>query len=168
MSEEQKKEEAVAAEKVANPVENAEPQKASQPTAADLLSSDVGEIKIRKAKGSKNVHSGVCHINATFNNTKVTFTDLHGNVLCWSTGGKNGFKGSRKSTAYAAQVIAGDAAKKAQLLGMKEVEVRIKGPGAGRESAVRGIAAAGLEISTIKDITPVPHNGCRPPKRRRV
>ena len=93
---------------------------------------------------------------------------IAGNVLCWSTGGKNGFKGSRKSTAYAAQVIAGDAAKKAQLLGMKEVEVRIKGPGAGRESAVRGIAAAGLEISTIKDITPVPHNGCRPPKRRRV
>ena len=105
---------------------------------------------------------------ATFNNTKVTFTDLHGNVICWSTGGKNGFKGSRKSTAYAAQVIAGDAAKKAQLIGMKEVEVRIKGPGAGRESAVRGIAAAGLEISSIKDITPVPHNGCRPPKRRRV
>ena len=105
---------------------------------------------------------------ATFNNTKVTFTDMHGNVLCWSTGGKNGFKGSRKSTAYAAQVIAGDAAKKAQLFGMKEVEVRIKGPGAGRESAVRGIAAAGLEVVAIKDITPVPHNGCRPPKRRRV
>jgi small subunit ribosomal protein S11 len=93
---------------------------------------------------------------------------MHGNVLCWSSGGKNGFKGSRKSTAYAAQVIAGDAAKKAQALGMKEVEVRIKGPGAGRESAVRGIAAAGMEVSAIRDITPVPHNGCRPRKRRRV
>ena len=122
----------------------------------------------QRGKSGRFIPSGIAYVLATFNNTKVTFTDLHGNVLCWSTGGKNGFKGSRKSTAYAAQVIAGDAAKKAQLLGMKEVEVRIKGPGAGRESAVRGIAAAGLEISTIKDITPVPHNGCRPPKRRRV
>jgi len=98
----------------------------------------------------------------------VTFTDLHGNVLCWSTGGKNGFKGSRKSTAYAAQVVAADAAKKAEALGMKEVEVRVNGPGAGRESAVRGIASTSIEINAIKDITPVPHNGCRPPKRRRV
>ena len=122
----------------------------------------------QRGKSGRFVPSGIAYVLATFNNTKVTFTDLHGNVLCWSTGGKNGFKGSRKSTAYAAQVIAGDAAKKAQLLGMKEVEVRIKGPGAGRESAVRGIAAAGLDISSIKDITPVPHNGCRPPKRRRV
>ena len=122
----------------------------------------------KKTKGGRYVPSGIAYVHATFNNTKVTFTDLHGNVLCWSTGGKNGFKGSRKSTAYAAQVIAGDAAVKAQALGMKEVEVRIKGPGAGRESAVRGIAAAGMEISAIKDITPVPHNGCRPPKRRRV
>ena len=122
----------------------------------------------QRGKSGRYVPSGIAYVLATFNNTKVTFTDLHGNVLCWSTGGKNGFKGSRKSTAYAAQVIAGDAAKKAQLLGMKEVEVRIKGPGAGRESAVRGIAAAGLEISTIKDITPVPHNGGRPPTRRRV
>ena len=110
----------------------------------------------QRGKSGRFIPSGIAYVLATFNNTKVTFTDLHGNVLCWSTGGKNGFKGSRKSTAYAAQVIAG------------EVEVRIKGPGAGRESAVRGIAAAGLEISTIKDITPVPHNGCRPPKRRRV
>jgi len=122
----------------------------------------------KKAKGSRYVPSGIAYVQASFNNTKVTFTDLHGNVLCWSTGGKNGFKGSRKSTAYAAQVVAGDAAKKAQVLGMKEVEVRIKGPGAGRESAVRGIAAAGLEVIAIKDITPVPHNGCRPRKRRRV
>lgn len=122
----------------------------------------------QRGKTGRYVPSGIAYVLATFNNTKVTFTDLHGNVICWSTGGKNGFKGSRKSTAYAAQVIAGDAAKKAQLVGMKEVEVRIKGSGAGRESAVRGIAAAGMEISTIKDITPVPHNGCRPPKRRRV
>lgn len=125
------------------------------------------EPQRRKAKG-RYVPSGLAYIHATFNNTKVTFTDLHGNVLCWSSGGKNGFRGSRKSTAYAAQVIATDASRKAQLLGMKEVEVRIKGPGAGRESAVRGIAAAGINISAIKDITPVPHNGCRPPKRRRV
>ena len=122
----------------------------------------------KRKKGGRMVPSGIAYVLATFNNTKVTFTDLHGNVLCWSTGGKNGFKGSRKSTAYAAQVIAGDAAKKAQLLGMKEVEVRIKGPGAGRESAVKGIASVGIEVTAIKDITPVPHNGCRPPKRRRV
>ena len=122
----------------------------------------------QRSKSGRYIPSGIAYILATFNNTKVTFTDLHGNVISWSTGGKNGFKGSRKSTAYAAQLIAGDAAKKAQLLGMKEVEVRIKGPGAGRESAVRGIAAAGMEISVIKDITPVPHNGCRPPNRRRV
>ncbi len=125
------------------------------------------EVK-QRGKSGRHIPSGIVYVLATFNNTKVTFTDLHGNVLCWSTGGKNGFKGSRKSTAYAAQVIAGDAAKKAQLLGMKEVEVRIKGPGAGRESAVRGLVAAGLEINAIRDITPVPHNGCRPPKRRRV
>jgi len=128
---------------------------------------ETGESK-KRSKGGRYVPAGIAFVHATFNNTKVTFTDLHGNVLCWSTGGKNGFKGSRKSTAYAAQIIAGDAAKRAQSLGMKEVEVRIKGPGAGRESAVRGIAAAGLEINAIKDITPVPHNGCRPPKRRRI
>lgn len=134
---------------------------------AEAAASTAPVIK-QRGKSGRFVPSGIAYVLATFNNTKVTFTDLHGNVICWSTGGKNGFKGSRKSTAYAAQVIAGDAAKKAQLIGMKEVEVRIKGPGAGRESAVRGIAAAGLEINSIKDITPVPHNGCRPPKRRRV
>ncbi len=122
----------------------------------------------KRKKGGRHVPSGIAFILATFNNTKVTFTDLHGNVLCWSTSGKNGFKGSRKSTAYAAQVVAADAAKKAEALGMKEVEVRVNGPGAGRESAVRGIASTGIEINAIKDITPVPHNGCRPPKRRRV
>ena len=110
----------------------------------------------------------ICGVDVGPYRINYVLTDLHGNVICWSTGGKNGFKGSRKSTAYAAQVIAGEAAKKAQLLGLKEVEVRIKGPGAGRESAVRGIAAAGLEVTVIKDTTPVPHNGCRPPKRRRV
>jgi len=125
-------------------------------------------VDTKRKKGGRYVPSGIAFILATFNNTKVTFTDLHGNVLCWSTGGKNGFKGSRKSTAYAAQVVAADAAKKAEALGMKEVEVRVNGPGAGRESAVRGIASTSIEINAIKDITPVPHNGCRPPKRRRV
>ena len=122
----------------------------------------------KRKKTGRHVPSGSAYVHATFNNTKVTFTDLHGNVLCWSSSGKNGFKGSRKSTAYAAQVVAADAAKKAEALGMKDVEVRINGPGAGRESAVRGIASIGMEINAIKDITPVPHNGCRPPKRRRV
>ncbi len=137
------------------------------PAAEVAAPAEVKEVR-QRSKSGRYVPNGIAYVLATFNNTKVTFTDMHANVLSWSTGGKNGFKGSRKSTAYAAQVIAGDAAKKAQLLGMKEVEVRIKGPGAGRESAVRGIAAAGIEISAIRDITPVPHNGCRPPKRRRV
>ncbi len=130
--------------------------------------SDAASTTVKRAKGARSIPSGIAVVNATFNNTKVTFTDLHGNTLCWSSGGKIGMKGSRKSTAYAAQVVATDAAKKAQALGMREVEVRIKGPGAGRESAVRGIAASGMEITTLKDITPVPHNGCKPPKRRRV
>jgi len=139
--------------------------------AVEVVTADApvaAETVVKRNKSGRYVPAGIAYVSATFNNTKVTFTDLHGNVLCWSTGGKNGFKGSRKSTAYAAQVIATDAAKKAQLLGMKEVEVRIKGPGAGRESAVRGIAATGMEVVSIKDTTPIPHNGCRPPKRRRV
>ena len=135
---------------------------------APAESTETAAAPKQRAKSGRHIQSGIVYVLATFNNTKVTITDLHGSVLCWSTGGKNGFKGSRKSTAYAAQVIAGDAAKKAQLFGMKEVEVRIKGPGAGRESAVRGLILAGLEVTVIKDITPVPHNGCRPPKRRRV
>ena len=123
----------------------------------------------RKTKGQRQILSGVVHIDSTFNNTRVVITDPNGNVLAWSTGGKLGYKGSRKSTAYVAQVIAGDAAKKAMMTyGLKEVDVQVKGPGAGRESAVRGIAAAGLEINVLKDVTPLPHNGCRPPKRRRV
>lgn len=126
------------------------------------------EKQQRRAKGAKHVPAGYAYVQATFNNTKVCMTDLHGNVLCWSSGGKNGFKGSRKSTAYAAQVIAAEVAKKAQTFGMKSCEVRVKGPGAGRESAVRGIASVGIEVTCIRDITPVPHNGCRPPKRRRI
>jgi len=128
----------------------------------------VEQIKIVKAKGSKNVHTGIAHIVASFNNTIVTITDLNGSTIGWSSAGKCGFKGSRKSTAYAAQMVAQDACRQAMGHGLKEVEVRVKGPGAGRESAVRAIQAVGLEISIIKDVTPVPHNGCRPPKQRRV
>ena len=127
-----------------------------------------GSASGRRSKTSRNIPSGIAFINATFNNTKVTITDLHGNALCWSSGGKMGMKGSRKSTAYAAQQVATDAARRAQALGMREVEVRVKGPGAGRESAVRGIVAAGMDITVLRDTTPVPHNGCRPKKRRRV
>jgi small subunit ribosomal protein S11 len=121
-----------------------------------------------KRKVSRNVPSGIAHIEATFNNTKVSITDMSGNVVSWCTGGRLGYKGSRKSTSYVAQLIGTEAAKQAMDAGMREIEVRIKGPGAGRESAVRGIAAAGLEITALCDVTPVPHNGCRPPKRRRV
>lgn len=125
-------------------------------------------IKVIKAKGAKNVHSGIAHILATFNNTIVSITDATGAVIGWSSAGKVGFKGSRKSTAYAAQMVAQDACRQAMGHGLREVEVRVKGPGSGRESAVRAIQAVGLDISTIKDVTPVPHNGCRPPKQRRV
>ncbi|HEX8371770.1 MAG TPA: 30S ribosomal protein S11 [Chthoniobacterales bacterium] len=124
--------------------------------------------KIVKAKGSKNILSGVAHVLATFNNTIVSITDANGSVIGWSSAGKVGFKGSRKSTAYAAQMVAQDACRQAMGHGLKEVEVRVKGPGSGRESAVRALQAVGLEISVIKDVTPVPHNGCRPPKQRRV
>jgi small subunit ribosomal protein S11 len=129
---------------------------------------DVEKPKIVKAKGSKNVIVGVAHIFSTFNNTSVTITDLSGNVIGWSSAGKVGFKGSRKSTAYAAQMAAQDACRQAMGHGLKEVEVRVKGPGAGRESAVRALQAIGLEVTVIRDVTPVPHNGCRPPKQRRV
>jgi small subunit ribosomal protein S11 len=128
----------------------------------------VEQIKIVKAKGAKNVHTGVAHVQASFNNTIVTITDPRGAVIGWSSAGKCGFKGSRKSTAYAAQMVAQDACRQAMGHGLREVEVRVKGPGAGRESAVRAIQAVGLEITIIKDVTPVPHNGCRPPKPRRV
>ena len=126
------------------------------------------EIKIHKAKGSKNVTRGIVHVTATFNNTLVSVTDANGNAIGWSSAGKMGFKGSRKSTAYAAQVVSQDACRQAMGHGLKEVEVRVKGPGSGRESAVRAMQAIGLEITVIQDVTPVPHNGCRPPKQRRV
>lgn len=124
--------------------------------------------KIIKAKGSKNVTSGIVHIQASFNNTIVSITDLRGNVLGWSSAGKCGFRGSKKSTAYVAQVITQDASRQAMAHGLKEVEVRVKGPGTGREAAVRALQAVGLEITSIKDVTPIPHNGCRPRKPRRV
>ncbi|MBI4654979.1 MAG: 30S ribosomal protein S11 [Nitrospirae bacterium] len=119
-------------------------------------------------KVKRNIHSGCAFIQATFNNTIVTITDPNGNVITWSSAGAQGFKGSRKSTPYAAQIAAGVVARKAVDLGVRKVDVFIKGPGAGRESAIRALQSAGLEINLIKDITPVPHNGCRPPKRRRV
>ena len=137
-------------------------------TSLSLDSGDAERPKIIKAKGSKNVGSGVAHILATFNNTIVSITDLTGNVIGWSSAGKVGFRGSRKSTAYAAQLVAQDACRQAMGHGLKEVEVLVKGPGAGRESAVRAMQAIGLDISVIRDVTPVPHNGCRPPKQRRV
>ena len=133
------------------------------------LDADVVEApKIVKAKGAKNIHSGIAHVYATFNNTIVTITDLNGNVIGWSSAGKVGFKGSRKSTAYAAQLVAQDASRQAMGHGLKEVHVLVKGPGAGRESAVRALQAIGLDLTLIRDVTPVPHNGCRPPKQRRV
>ena len=138
------------------------------PTAAELLKDEFADIKIRRAKGSKNIHSGLVHILATFNNTKISFTDKSGNVISWSTAGKCGFRGSRKSTAYAAQIVTQDAGRAAMGHGLREVEVRVKGPGMGRDSAVRALQSLGLTVLSITDVTPVPHNGCRPPKRRRL
>jgi small subunit ribosomal protein S11 len=142
------------------------------PTAApenlSLSADDIEKPKIVKAKGSKNVHTGIAHVLSTFNNTIVTITDMNGNVIGWSSAGKVGFKGSRKSTAYAAQMVAQDASRQAMGHGLKEVEVLVRGPGAGRESAVRALQAVGLDLTLIRDVTPVPHNGCRPPKQRRV
>jgi small subunit ribosomal protein S11 len=139
--------------------------------ASENLSLDADSIeapKIVKAKGAKNIHTGIAHVYATFNNTIVTITDLNGNVIGWSSAGKVGFKGSRKSTAYAAQLVAQDAARQAMGHGLKEAQVLVRGPGAGRESAVRALQAIGLDLTLIRDVTPVPHNGCRPPKQRRV
>src|SRR3954464_2969398 len=124
--------------------------------------------KVAKKKVKKNVQSGIAHIQSTFNNTIVTITDVSGNVVAWSSSGVRGFKGSRKSTPFAAQLAAEDAAKKAMDHGMRAISVYVKGPGAGRESALRALQAAGFKISLIRDVTPIPHNGCRPPKRRRV
>ena len=159
------------------PVENAEAGAetatefgvVSAPSVSELLGEDISAArKIVKIKGAKNISNGIAHIEASFNNTIVTITDMHGNVIAWTTAGRVGFKGSRKSTAFAAQQVAQDAARQAMSHGMREVEVRVSGPGAGRESAIRALQAIGLDIHTIKDVTPIPHNGCRPRKRRRV
>jgi small subunit ribosomal protein S11 len=125
-------------------------------------------MKVAKKKVKKNVQSGIAHIQSTFNNTIVTITDVSGNVVAWSSAGVRGFKGSRKSTPFAAQLAAEDAAKKAMDHGMRSISVFVNGPGSGRESALRALQAAGFKITLIRDVTPIPHNGCRPPKRRRV
>lgn len=135
---------------------------------AEIAGAEEQVIKIHKAKGSKNISRGIVHITSTFNNTLVSVTDGLGNALGWSSAGKMGFKGSRKSTAYAAQVVCQDACRQAMGHGLKEAEVRVKGPGSGRESAVRAVQSIGIEISAINDVTPIPHNGCRPKKARRV
>src|ERR1700676_3507279 len=159
MAEEQKPEKAPAAP--------AAPAAAAPAGAGAAAPSPSAERKAKK-KTKKNVQTGIVYIQSTFNNTIITITDVSGNVLSWSSAGARGFKGSRKSTPFAAQVAAGDAAAKAMEHGLKSVSVLVKGPGAGRESALRALAAAGLKVTLIRDITPVPHNGCRPPKRRRV
>jgi small subunit ribosomal protein S11 len=122
----------------------------------------------RKRRERKNITSGVAHVNATFNNTMITITDAQGNTIAWSSAGTQGFKGSRKSTPYAAQMAAEDAGKKAMEHGVRTLEIEVKGPGAGRESALRALQTVGFQIVSIRDVTPIPHNGCRPPKRRRV
>lgn len=157
--------EPVAAGKVTEPQG---PMAGTAPTAAELLADDLAGKKIIKAKGSKNIASGIAHVLATFNNTQVTITDMQGNLIGWSAAGKVGFKGSRKSTAFAAQQVAQDAARQAMAHGLREVEIQVRGPGSGRESAIRALQAIGLEISVIRDVTPIPHNGCRPRKKRRV
>jgi small subunit ribosomal protein S11 len=143
------------------------PAESAPPPVEGTTVAPAGEKRIKR-KGKKNILNGVVHIQSTFNNTIITITDVSGNVLSWSSAGARGFKGSRKSTPFAAQVAAGDAAAKAMEHGLKNVTVMVKGPGAGRESALRALAAAGLKISLIRDVTPIPHNGCRQPKRRRV
>jgi small subunit ribosomal protein S11 len=164
----EKGEKTAATTAVVDPTKAAEPVVPAAPTAAELLGEDPNAKKIVKAKHAKNIAAGIANILATFNNTQVTITDAQGNLIGWSSAGRVGFKGSRKSTAYAAQQVAQDAARQAMAHGMKEVEIRVKGPGSGRESAIRALQAIGLEISSIKDVTPIPHNGCRPRKKRRV
>lgn len=137
-------------------------------TAPAAPAGEAAPAKKSRKKARKNILNGVVHIQSTFNNTIITITDVSGNVVSWSSAGARGFRGSRKSTPFAAQVAAGDAAAKAMEHGLKNVTVMVKGPGAGRESALRALAAAGLKISLIRDVTPIPHNGCRQPKRRRV
>ena len=146
----------------------ASPAPSGAPAAAGAAAPGTAAERKGKKKTKKNVQTGIVFIQSTFNNTIITITDVSGNVLSWSSAGARGFKGSRKSTPFAAQVAAGDAAAKAMEHGLKNVSVLVKGPGAGRESALRALAAAGLKVTLIRDITPIPHNGCRPPKRRRV
>ena len=168
------KEEAPAATEEAAPATSEEPKEKEKPRTAEdifleLEGAEGAEApKILKAKGSKNVTSGVVHVAATFNNTIVTVTDPNGNTIGWSSSGKMGFRGSRKSTAYASQLVSQDACRQAMAHGLKSAEVRVKGPGAGRESAVRAVQGLGIDVTTIKDVTPIPHNGCRPKKARRV
>lgn len=159
---------AVAEKQTADKGEAEAAPKKKEETAADLLNEELEDVKIRRAKGSKNIVSGVVNVLATFNNTKVSFCDPKGNVISWSSSGKCGFRGSRKSTAYAAQVVTQDAGRKAMGHGLKEVVVKVSGPGMGRDSAVRALQTLGLVVNEIQDVTPIPHNGCRPPKRRRV
>lgn len=137
-------------------------------TAADLLRGDLNQVKIRRAKGSKNISYGICKINATYNNTKVAFTDLKGQVISWSSAGKCGFRGARKSTAYSAQVVTQDAGRVAMGHGLREVNVHVRGPGMGRDSAVRALQSLGLTVRSLVDTTPIPHNGCRARKHRRA
>lgn len=160
---------AAEAPKVAAPAEEVvAPKKDEKRDIFAELAGEDEKIKIHKAKGSKNVTRGIVHVTATFNNTIVSVTDLNGNSIGWSSAGKMGFRGSRKSTAYAAQVVSQDACRQAMGHGLKEAEVRVKGPGSGRESAVRAVQGIGVEISAIRDVTSIPHNGCRPKKARRV
>ena len=160
---------APAAEAAQGEAPKAAPAQASKPaTAEDLLKDEITALKVRKAKGAKNITTGIAFVTASFNNTIVSITDLKGNVISAASAGKCNFRGSRKSTAYAAQIVAQEAARGAMAHGLKDIQIRIAGPGLGRDSAVRALQAVGLEVTAIIDITPIPHNGCRPRKRRRV
>jgi small subunit ribosomal protein S11 len=168
-AEETKTKVAPAAEKAAAPGAEAAPVEAPKiATGADLLKDEVTALKVRKAKGAKNITTGIAFVTASFNNTIVSITDLKGNVISWASAGKCNFRGSRKSTAYAAQIVAQEAARGAMAHGLKDITIRVAGPGLGRDSAVRALQAVGLEVTAIIDVTPIPHNGCRPRKRRRV
>lgn len=159
---------AAAPDAAATPAVEGAPKKEAKRDIFAEIGGGEEEVKIHKAKGSKNVIRGIVHVTATFNNTLVSVTDQNGNAIGWSSAGKMGFKGSRKSTAYAAQVVSQDACRQAMGHGLKEVDVRVKGPGSGREAAVRAVQGLGLDILSIRDVTPIPHNGCRPKKARRV
>lgn len=165
---ETKEETPAAAEEAATGEEAPKAPEKKRDIFAELMGEDEEQVRVHKAKKSKNVQTGIVHVTATFNNTLVSVTDLSGNAIGWSSAGKMGFKGSRKSTAYAAQVVSQDACRQAMSHGLKEAEVRVKGPGSGRESAVRAVQGLGINITAIKDVTPIPHNGCRPKKARRV